>query len=45
VPRIEAAMKADGRKPYFLAAMFYFAKSSPTPTPLTPTARTPTTSI
>lgn len=24
VPRIEDAMKADGRKPYFLAAMFYF---------------------
>lgn len=24
VPRIEAAMRADGRKPYFLAAMFYF---------------------
>jgi hypothetical protein len=24
VPRIEAAMQAEGRKPYFLAAMFYF---------------------
>lgn len=24
VPHIEAAMKADGRKPYFLAAMFYY---------------------
>jgi len=24
VPKIQAAMAADGRKPYFLAAMFYF---------------------
>lgn len=24
VPRIEAALKAEGRKPYFTAAMFYF---------------------
>ncbi len=24
VPRIEAAMKADGKRPYFPAAMFYF---------------------
>jgi len=24
VPKLEAALKADGRKPYFLAAMFYF---------------------